>query len=87
MRCTKTNCPMQASAVSDDCYNPDCPWLTETFLVGQLLGWTISGNINTCVYTAEHALGLLYESKDLCGLVNKVVTMSCLAAQPQEDTK
>ena len=28
-KCTKLNCPMQASVVSPDCNNPDCPFRTD----------------------------------------------------------
>ena len=28
-KCTKLNCPMQASVVPPDCNNPDCPFRTD----------------------------------------------------------
>lgn len=84
-RCTRVNCPLQNNSVHDDCESTDCPWRTETFPVGQLLGWTITGNINTYVYTAEHALGYMLESKDLRGLLGDVVTMSCIAVHPDQE--
>lgn len=33
--------------MSKRCYNPNCPWNTETYPEGALLGWAIEGNINT----------------------------------------
>jgi len=78
-RCTKTNCPMQAGTVSDDCYNSNCPWKTETYSVGNLFGWAIEGNINTNVFAAKHPIWGNLSETDLRKLVDDIILLSCVS--------
>lgn len=84
-RCTKINCPMLAGTVSDDCYDPNCPWKTETYPAGNLFGWAIEGNINTNVFTARHPKKGGLSNTNLQKLIDDIILLSCVPSDKAFD--